>query len=208
MDKQQEQLETLKEIRTLMERSSRFISLNGFSGVIAGIAAIAGVAAAYIYLGISIDEPGYYKYIEGDKGRMYPFFLMVIILVLTTALLAATLLTRKKARQKAIPVWDATARRLLVNMGIPLAAGTLYCLVLLYHGYIFMIAPATLLFYGLALLNASKYTFNDIRFLGILEIVTGLAAALFFEYGLLIWVFGFGVLHIVYGISMYYKYEK
>ena len=114
----------------------------------------------------------------------------------------------RKAKRKGLPVWDSTAKRLLLNLLIPLATGGLFCLVLLYHRQVGMIAPATLIFYGLALLNASKYTLNDIRYLGILEIIIGLIASVYIGYGLLFWAVGFGVLHIVYGIVMYSKYEK
>lgn len=212
MDEQQEQLETLREIRSLMERSSRFISLSGLSGVIAGIAAIAGVAAAYFHLGLSPNDPGYYRFAADESGTpdpaVYTILLVDAILVFIVALLAATLLAMKKARKQGQSIWDATAKRLLVNMAIPLVAGGIYCLTLFYHGQIALIAPATLIFYGLALLNASKYTYNDIRYLGIMEIITGLIASVVVEYGLLLWAFGFGVLHIVYGITVYYKYEK
>jgi hypothetical protein len=212
MDKKQEPMETLREIRSLMERSSRFLSLSGLSGVIAGIAAIAGVVAGYVHLGLSWDDPGYYQFATGENGEpdpaFYTFLLTDILIVLVVSLLAASLLTIRKARQQGQPVWDATAKRLLINMLIPLLAGGIYCLILLYHGSVALIAPATLLFYGLALVHASKYTLNDIRYLGVLEIVTGLVAALVLEYGLLFWAFGFGLLHIVYGITMYYKYEQ
>jgi hypothetical protein len=93
-------------------------------------------------------------------------------------------------------------------MVIPLAAGGIFCISLLWHGQIAFIAPATMVFYGLALVNASKYTLNDVRYLGVIEIVTGLIASAVIEYGLLFWAFGFGIVHIVYGITMYYKYEK
>lgn len=212
MDKQQEQLETLRDIRSLMERSSRFISLSGFSGVIAGIAAIIGVVAAYSYLGMSFNEPGYYKYALLENGELNKevctFLTMIISAVLIASLLAASILTMKNAKQKGRPVWDVTAKRMLINLMIPLITGAVYCLILLYHHNIAFIAPATLIFYGLALLNASKYTLNDIRFLGVLQVITGLLSMIFLEYALLLWSFGFGLLHIVYGITMYYKYEK
>jgi hypothetical protein len=212
MNKQQEQLETLREIRSLMERSSRFLSLSGLSGVIAGIAAIIGVVAAYIFLGISPDEPGYYQFATGENGKpnpaFYTFLSVDFIIVLIVSLLAASLLTMRKARKQGQPVWDALAKRLVVNMAIPLATGGIFCLMLLYHGQIALVASATLIFYGLALFNAGKYTINDIRYLGVLEIITGLAAFFAVEYGLLFWAFGFGILHIVYGIAMYLKYEK
>jgi hypothetical protein len=212
MNKKQEQLETLREIRSLMERSSRFLSLSGFSGVIAGIAAITGVVAAYLYLGISPLEPGYYQFATGENSELNPAFYTFLLadssIVLIVSLLAGSLLTIRKARQQVQPAWDAVAKRLLINMAIPLAAGGIFCLALLYQGLIAFIAPATLVFYGLALFNAGKYTLNDIRYLGVLEIITGLMASFAIEFGLLFWAFGFGVLHIVYGITMYFKYEK
>ncbi len=212
MDKQQEHLETLREIRSLMERSSRFISLSGRSGVIAGIMAISGVVAAYLYLGMSFTDPGYYEYAVNENGApnaaVYTFFITDIFVVFMVSLLAATMLTMKKARQQGLPVWDATAKRLLINILIPIVTGAAFCLILVHHGYLELIAPATLLFYGMALLNAGKYTLNDVRYLGVAQIATGLAATLFLDYALLFWAFGFGVIHIVYGITMHYKYEK
>lgn len=212
MDKQQEQLETLREIRSLMERSSRFISLSGLSGVIAGIAAITGTVAAYIYLGLSPGEPGYYHFATNENGGLNPEFFKFMtadaIVVLMVSLTSALILTARKARRHGLSPWDPASKRLLANILIPLAAGAVYCLTLLYHRNIAFIAPATLIFYGLALLNAGKYTLNDVRYLGVIEIITGLIASLVIEYGLLFWAFGFGIVHIVYGITMYYKYGK
>jgi hypothetical protein len=212
MDKQLEQLETLREIRSYMERSSRFLSLSGLSGIIIGIAAITGVVAAYLYLGLSPGDPGYYNFATGVNGEpvhsFYTFMFADAILVLIISLLAAGLLTKRKARKNGTPAWDSTAKRLMVNLVIPLVAGGLYCLALLYHGQVAFVAPATLIFYGLALVNASKYAIDDLRYLGTGQIITGLVATLVPDYGLLFWAFGFGVLHIVYGVTMYLKYEK
>jgi hypothetical protein len=208
MDKQ-EHLETLSEIRTMMERSSRFLSLSGLSGVFAGVFALAGAGIAY------------YKLTELQTANSYParglfqtdmnfylFFFADALCVLTASLLTGALLTMRKARKKGQPVWDGTARRLLINLFIPLAAGGIFCLVLMYHRLFGLLAPATLLFYGLALLNASRYTLHDIRALGICQIILGLLASVFLSYGLFLWALGFGILHIIYGTVMYYKYER
>lgn len=212
MNKQQEQLDALKDIRTMMEQSSRFISLSGLSGVIAGISAVAGVVAAYLFLGMTLMEPDYYRYVITEGGTfnadVVNFFLFTGIAVLLVSLIAAGLLSARKAGKSGVQVWNATTKRMLMNLGIPLIAGGIYCLILLFHGLIALIAPATLLFYGLALLNASKYTLNDIRYLGVMQIVLGLLASFVIEYGLLFWVTGFGFLHIGYGIAMYIKYER
>jgi hypothetical protein len=212
MDKRQEQLEALTEIRSMMERSSRFLSLSGFTGVIAGLAALAGVVAAYQHLGLGLTDAGYYAYAASPDAAAvratHTFLLADMLVVLLVALLGGTLLTMRKARRQGLPIWDGTARRMLINLVLPLAAGGIYCLALVYHGQIAFVASATLIFYGMALLNASKYTLNDIRYLGILEIITGLMAAAFIDYGLLFWAFGFGVLHIIYGLTMYFKYDQ
>ena len=213
MDQQKHHLETLTEIRALMEQSSRFISLSGLSGVAAGIFALLGAGAVYWYLGITpfYGKKSYYVLANTiTQGGIHylTFFLIDAAVVLILALGSGIFFTTRKARRKGLKMWDASSRRLLINMAIPLVAGGIFCLGLLYHNLFGMVAPATLVFYGLACLNASKYTLNDIRNLGILEIILGLIALFYIGYGLEFWAFGFGVLHIVYGLIMYYKYEQ
>lgn len=105
-------------------------------------------------------------------------------------------------------LWDASAKRLLVNLMIPLIAGGLFALALLFNGSVLMVPAATLVFYGLALLNASKYTLDEIRWLGLSEAALGVIAAFWPGAGLLFWALGFGVLHIFYGGLMYLRYER
>ena len=81
-------------------------------------------------------------------------------------------------------------------------------MILFYYGIYFLIVSSMLIFYGLALINVSKFTFNENARLGVLEICLGILAALAPEYPLLIWVTGFGLLHIVFGIYVYLKYES
>jgi general stress protein CsbA len=213
MEDQKEHLQALSDIRSMMERSSRFISLSGLSGVFAGVFALIGAYLGYVKIGSYAEN--YRSMIEMDgNGRVgvvddlvaYLFFVAAGVLV--ASLLVGVLLTMRNSRKKGIRTWDSTAQRLLINLAIPLTTGGLFCLIMLYHGDIGLIAPATLIFYGLALINASKYTFNDIRYLGICEIILGLTASLYIGYGLFFWAVGFGVLHIVYGAVMYFKYER
>ena len=128
--------------------------------------------------------------------------------MLTLSIGGGIFFTTRKAKKKNLPIWDATAKRLVIHLFIPLAAGGIFCLILLFHRDVHLIAPATLLFYGLGLINASKYTLSDIRYLGFTEIILGLIASIFVGYGLLFWAMGFGVMHIIYGAVMYYKYER
>ncbi|HLG02017.1 MAG TPA: hypothetical protein VI731_00380 [Bacteroidia bacterium] len=219
MNKQQDQLEALNEMRDLMKRSSRFLSLSGISGIAAGVFALLGAIAAWLFLRGDLQayfSPDEWQYGQhGAPGesllgfpKYYSFFIAVALLVLSCSLLAGWYFSRRKAKKQGIPFWDATAWRVLVNLSIPLATGGFFCLVLLYYGITGLVAPSMLIFYGLALLNAGKYTLEDIRYLGISEIILGLISTLFISYGLLFWALGFGALHIIYGTVMYFKYER
>jgi hypothetical protein len=212
MNSDQEQLQHLSEIRNLMERSSKFLSLSGLSGISAGLIALLGAGTAFLYLGY--DVRGYHSngffadrlFVRGQKDILFLVADALVILVLAIA--SGIFFTSRKARQNKVQVWNSTSKRLLVNLLIPLAAGGIFCLALLSYGIFFLVAPATLIFYGLALVHASKYTLEDVRILGLSEIVTGLAASFLVGYGLVFWAFGFGLLHIFYGTIMYFKYER
>lgn len=207
MNQQQDQLEALHEIRNIMDRSSRFISLSGLSGVAAGLSALAGAAVVKWHLS------QYNVTYSQDSGATLTwssiqFMVAVALGVLILAIGSALYFTARKAKLNNHRLWDSKSRRLLVNLAIPLAAGGIFCAILLYHGILYLIAPAMLVFYGLALINGSKYTYGDIRYLGICEVILGLLVSFFTGYGLLAWTVGFGVLHMVYGTLMYFKYER
>lgn len=214
MDKRNEQLEHLSEIRSLMERSSRFISLSGLSGVAAGIFALIGAAAVYVYFDISPfdDHLVYYADVTAAKERWgidyLTFFFLDAALVFIFAVAGGIFFTTRKAKRKGQKIWDKLTQKLLINLLIPLAAGGIFCLALMKHGEFGLVAPATLVFYGLALVNGGKYTLSDIHYLGLSEIVLGLIALFNIGYGLEFWAIGFGLLHIIYGTVMYFKYEK
>lgn len=224
MNDQNEHLDALKDIRNIMERSSRFVSLNGLSGVFAGAFALCGALAANMYIeqmkqqatGDTMSSvrngTAYYDFALTPAGGLsmsfIQFFMLDAIIVLFLSVLVATLLTVRKAKKDGLKIWDNTAKRLFINMMIPLLSGGFFCLIMTWHGTVQYVAPAMLIFYGLALINASKYTYEDIRYLGLLEIALGLLASVFIANGLLFWAIGFGVLHIVYGIVMYFKYER
>ncbi|KAA3437951.1 hypothetical protein [Rufibacter hautae] len=207
MNQQQEQLETLHEIRNIMDRSSRFISLSGLSGVFPGLLALVGAAVVKWYF--SENNINYYNDLGSNLTTQDIFFLLgVAATVLLLGICAAAYFTVRNARKKNHRIWDSQSKRLAVNLAIPLAAGGTFCAILIYHNLLYLVAPSMLVFYGLALLNGSKYTISDIRYLGIFEIVLGLLASFFVSYGLLSWTIGFGMLHIVYGALVYFKYER
>ncbi|MEO0470613.1 MAG: hypothetical protein AAF206_13390 [Bacteroidota bacterium] len=212
MSQYQDQLRDISELRSMMEQSTKFVSLSGLSGVSAGVVALVGAWVASTYL----TGTGLFRGIKFlfDGGYYVPardLLLEAVLLgmaILVVAVLSASFFSIRMARKKGLPVWNKVSRRLLINLAIPLLAGAIFCVQLAYYGFIGMIAPATLIFYGLALLNAGKYTLREIRYLGITEIGLGLLGSFFVGYGIIFWALGFGVFHILYGIVMYVKYER
>ncbi|MBI5373345.1 MAG: hypothetical protein HZA79_15080 [Sphingobacteriales bacterium] len=202
-------LEELKDIRRIMERSSRFVSLSGLSGVAAGICAMGG---AYAANHIFRNYYGAYNsrgFTTGDDfSRLKIKLILLGVGVFVLAFSAAFYLTWRKAKKQGLPVWDHTSRRLAWNMLMPLLAGGAFILGMLRYDIWIFVAPACLVFYGLALVNASKYTLSDIRYLGYCEIILGTVNMLYTGLGLWFWAIGFGLLHIVYGIIMWNKYER
>lgn len=203
-------LQDVRDIRKLMERSSRFISLSGLSGVSAGICALAGAAIArYVifkdYYG-QYDRRGFFD--DTDFRSLKIQLLGLAAGVFIASFLSAFYFTWRKTNQQGRSLWDHTSRRLFWNMIIPLTAGGLFILGMLQYNEWQFVAPACLIFYGLALVNASKYTLTDIRYLGYCEIIVGLINMQMIGYGLYFWALGFGVLHIIYGVVMWWKYER
>jgi hypothetical protein len=197
-------LQDLSEIRSLMERSSKFISLSGLSGISAGVIATLGGIFAYFSL-LPLDKEGVIFYDNDLIIRL----ILIGGAVLVLALIFAIFFTLRNARKKGVNVWTSTSKRLLEAIAIPLATGGLFCFFILKSAP-HLVDAATLIFYGLALLNASKYTFDDIKIVAYIQIALGLLAgfATHWSISLLFWTLGFGIVHIVYGFIMYNKYDK
>jgi hypothetical protein len=213
MEEVKARLQDITEIKQILQNSTKFMSLSGLSGIIAGLAALGGAAGAYYYLeSIGLWGVGQQHFQHLAPGALFDsvtFSLLGIALaVIGVTILAALYFSSKMAEKKGLPFWNQTAKRMLVSLSIPLLAGGFYCAVQLYHGNYEWLASNMLIFYGLALLNASKYTLNEIRYLGLLEIMLGLASAVWWGNGIWFWAAGFGVLHIAYGAWMFYKYER
>ncbi|MDB5232826.1 MAG: hypothetical protein JWN76_3631 [Chitinophagaceae bacterium] len=204
----EQSLKEIRDIKQIMERSSRFLSLSGLSGVAAGCIALAGAAIAYYEIGKnSFDETDYSS--RSSVSDLFSMKLFVLgMIVFFGALVMAFIFTYIRSRKQGVQIWGAASKRLLLNISLPLIAGGIFILKLLQTGYIGLIAPSCLIFYGLALINASKYTLSEVRYLGYGQLILGLISLYFIGYGLFFWAAGFGLLHIIYGTIMWNKYEK
>ncbi len=198
----QDYLKDLSEIKNIMTKSTRFISLSGLSGVMAGIYALIGAGYAYWLVN---NSAGGYLILD---GTVFNIILLDLALIALFTVVTALILTIRKARQNGEKLFDKTALRATINFLIPLVAGGLYILIILNQERYGQTAALMLLFYGFALVNASKFTLGQIKYLGYIEILLGLFCALVPSYGFWFWVLGFGIMHIVYGTIMYFKYDR
>ncbi|CAI2765328.1 hypothetical protein [Flavobacterium collinsii] len=203
----QKHQEDLAHIRSMMERSSRFISLSGLSGVFAGLSALIG--GLYVYQLFKAKGLEYFgaEYEQHYSVDLVSELVFTGLIILIFAFSFGLFFTVRKSRKYNLPIWTSATKHMLFNLIVPLLAGGIFCLALIYHQVYGLIAPATLIFYGLALINAEKYTFSDIKYLGFCELVLGFISLFFIGYGLVFWIIGFGILHILYGLIMFKKYK-
>ena len=202
---QENYLQDIQEIKQLMNRSSKFLSLSGLSGIFAGIYALAGAYWAYT---IVLEHGDVVRERTTEQTHLLTQFMFIAGLVLLLSILTAFYFSYKKARKNGEKMWDVTAKNLLKSFLIPLLTGGTFALLLINRGIYGLVAPITLIFYGLALINASKYTYGTIFYLGISEVILGLLATAFYGNGLLFWSIGFGIFHIIYGTVMYFKFDR
>ncbi len=210
MENNHSSAEDIKTIRKMMEESTKFLSLSGFSGVFLGLFAIAGAMVAWFIIpeGGNISSEEYLNSLpvnEATAIKLQMGLNALVVLLLSVA--AALFFSFRNAIRSGRSIWTPVSKRLFINLSIPLAAGGIFALILAFQNHFQLIIPVFLVFYGLALINAGKFTYDEIFYLGIFEIITGLAAAVVPDQGLLFWIFGFGILHIVYGVMMYRKYQ-
>ena len=195
------QIEDIKAIREMMEKSSKFMSINGLSIVIAGLIAVAGAVFAHFYL---LRDPSLTHY---SRMQEVLILLAVALVVLVLAVGVISFFSLLKAKKNKQNVFNKMSLRVAYNLMLPLAVGGIFSLVLIYHNNVGFVASTTLIFYGLALINASKFTIREIHILGVCQLIVGLLASIHLFHGIYWWTLGFGILHIVFGIVIYIKYD-
>ncbi|MGN6640717.1 MAG: hypothetical protein ACTHJ8_17530 [Mucilaginibacter sp.] len=210
--KEKELQDELVSIRSMMERSSKFISLSGLSGILAGVYALIG--AGFIYFsapdifGTGVNYDNTVGVTWNVNSSLAAKWVLITMAVLFASVITAYILSVRQARRKKQPIWGAVSRSLLFHMIVPLITGGILIVIFITKTYFGLIVPAMLIFYGLSLASVSSFTFGEVKYLGLLQVALGLVAAFFPGYGILFWALGFGVLHIVYGSMMYLRYDK
>ncbi len=214
MNVQEQSIDDLQHIKKMMERSSRFVSLSGLSGISAGLCALIGAWVAHPYVfgqkDYIIDQSAGIALAVAESYLIVfdTYLFWIAAATFMAAFISSFIFTYLKSKKDGTPIWGNTSKRLLINVSIPVIVGGLFLFKMLHYGTFGLVAPGCLIFYGLGLINASKYTLDEIRYLGYLQILLGVINLWFVGYGLYFWAMGFGVMHIVYGIYMWQKYER
>ncbi len=206
MKNEKDYIKNIAEIRSMMERSSKFLSLSGWAGIMAGIYALAGTYISYTHFKFKPTDSIY----QIAENTTYEYFSIIILalVVLILSIGTAIFLSHKRALKRSENIWNSTSRRLLSNISIPLTTGGILILILINKGLISFLAPISLIFYGLALFSAGNFTFKELKFLGTIQIGLGLLSFCFIEYSLFLWATGFGLFHIIYGIYIHIKHQR
>lgn len=199
---QDRNLQALHDIQEMMAKSSRFLSLSGLSGITAGICALAGSFFAHQSISRYADNA------DISLFQLRNHLIIIGLLVFMAALIFAFVFTLRKSRLDKIPIGSMTSMRLLWNTFLPVGVGAAFILKLLMLRSYTLVIPVCLIFYGLALVNGSKYTLGEIKYLGYAELILGVSSLFLPTYGLFLWTTGFGILHIIYGFVMWRKYER
>jgi hypothetical protein len=207
-------LADLQHIKNMMERSSRFISLSGLSGISAGFCALIGawVAKPYVFgqkdYIINTNAAIAQAMAEDYSIILNTYLFWIAAATFMAAFITAFIFTWLKSKKMGVPIWGFSAKKVMVNVCVPLIVGGIFIFKLLQFGTFGLVAPGCLIFYGLGLVNASKYTLAEIRYLGYAQLVLGIINIFFVGYGLYFWAMGFGIMHILYGAYMWNKYER
>ena len=205
----------ISSIKEMMEKSSKFSSLSGISIFFTGLFAIIGAVVIYFDVSFTfINQEISYSQLINKNGNPNDLFLKVKLLIyiasiiLFLSLLVLYLSAKSKAKKEEVNLFTPSFGRTLISLFIPVLSGGVFSLFLIHHGLYGLVAPATLIFYGLGLINASNHSYDELEKLGYLELFLGISASYFMGTGLIFWVVGFGFGHVFFGGYLHYKYDK
>ena len=204
-------IEDLREIRRMMESSTKFLSLSGLSGVFAGLSALVGSWFAYQEVKHFTKLRVHYM-IQGRDSEWEDQFALTLVLygvvILIAALSLGAFFTWLKAKKEGKNLCTPLSIRLIISLMVPLAFGCLFLAGMFYQRLYDFIPPTILMIYGFSLLNASKYVHIELKYLALCELALGILAIFMLHWNFILWIIGFGILHVLYGTIMYFKYDR
>jgi hypothetical protein len=201
----------LRVVRELMQRPVRYSTQSGLAAILAGVIALFGLwADAVIYARYPLRTAFWYN-------------LGIWAGVLAAAVAVVLALTRLREKRRGMPPWSPVKKRILLTILPPfLVAVGLTAAIMWrwYHGIgpneWGMIPVLWMCLYGLACWQVGEFSVTEMRLLGVVFLVSGVACAFFFQGfvrvgPLLITPYRtlgatFGGYHIVYGLIVYARH--
>ena len=202
--------QTLDDIRDMMSKSSRFQAISGYSIIIVGLYAAVAAAIAAALVG-AVNLFPFFENIDATLNTPAKIRLATIIALslFTLSLLTVFAMAIAKSKRHNLRfAFDKRMRQMLTDFFLPLAAGGLVSIALIMQQHYGLTSSIMLLFYGLALVNSSHYTYPALRWLGYTELALGIADCLTVKHAILFWFLGFSVMHIIFGIVYVIMFER
>ncbi len=182
--------ENLRVIRQLMERSTKYSTFSGFSGILAGAASITG---CLVTRSLSQTDPAAFRVA----------FLVTWSLVILFAIGADYLLTKRRAARVGKRVLSRLGKQMFLASAPGLGTGALLTLYFLRHNLLGDIYPVWMLCYGIAVCAVGLFSQREVSYLGAAFLLAGAATLLFCPtFGLPMMAVTFGAFHILYGIAV------
>jgi len=203
-DMNENPLDSLNEIKSMMERSSKFTNISGWTWIWVGFVGL--ISASIAYFIILEEEFRLYTLLPNAQRDINLVILLISTLIVACA--GGFYFMINKTNKDGAKFINPTTKRILARFILVLLIGATICAALYMHLSFVYIAPTTLLFYGLALLNVEKDTILEIKYLAYSEIILGLLAFFLIYKGLLFWTIGFGLIHLIFGVWMVLKYDN
>jgi hypothetical protein len=200
--------EELKVIRALMERPIRFSTMSGLSGIIAGAAALAGLA---------VDYPVWAEATDATLDHAMYTSGIIWGCVFVVALASVVLLTwRREKAQGMGRFWTPVKFRILRTILPPFLAGLGLTAAIVLRVWSapssdlwMLLAPLWMALYGLALWQVGQFSVPPIGAMGAAFIVAAVVSALspgLAQNPVLTMGLTFGGFHIVYGVVVWVRY--
>lgn len=194
-------LQTVKDIRDMMEKSSKFLSFSGLSSVLVGVYALLGAWEAFSLLQSPLA-------VEEQHSYLIAKFIVLAKMILGASLVTVLVLSWQKSKKTHAAFFSQVTYRTFFHFFLPLSVGGMFCIALVINHYYAVIAPVMLLFYGVSLVNVSKFAHKSLLVLGCVEMALGIVCAFLPGQGLWFWAIGFGIIHIIYGVYFYFVVER
>jgi hypothetical protein len=186
-----------------MQQNINPFSLKRYSGILIGLY---GLAVVYL---INILTSGEQSGIE-LVSQLPLLFLQIGVTVIALVFIVISLVTlwiraKRTVRKNDQKLWSIFTRKIRWQTLISLLIILIIIIMISNIGYFSLTTPLSLFFYGLFLLNLSRFSSIGLRYLSLAEIILAITSYFIYDKEIIFLALGFGFLPILYGIATFIK---